>query len=307
MNWIKNICVTLVVLLNILGSLNTWSFEDNWEQRSTFIGQIHATHKYPKFLSKSKVIYTVDQDAIQRVIYESGTEYTGITFYPFQKVVLLFRRDHSKKVYTQITFVEYLDYIKALRHKTKLEDYEQFGFSTYFHGITSKIKTESQEVEYDNHPCHQYQIEQISLVAKEQFKIIHCQHLGIPRAWLSLTDIAIPDKVTGFPFKVTFEVNDEEKVANQDIPTSILDQTLEFAGKALDSVNRFSAEWYEFTFKVNKIERGHVYKAFLFQRGGGFIESGFIRVDSIDALSRSFPDHPSVSQENSWFKWDWDD
>ncbi|WLQ17053.1 hypothetical protein O5O45_14125 [Hahella aquimaris] len=281
--------------------------------KSAFTGHIYAIQEddFLKYVTRDDIVYTVDHDAIQRVVVHSKNDYSGVTVYPLEDIVLMFRRNGSEKYFTQVSIKEYLEYMES-QGRWSVMDYDRFGFGTYFNGMQKSkdtlIVAQPDPVTYDERPCQQLDITQSDSISPELYTTIHCDHLGIPRDWLQYTELRIPDEVTGFPFKVTLQMQekapkqvDESKKEDEKDEDSGLDPRLEKAlkltGKALAKTAHVVSKINEFTYRVVKVVNEPVTKTSFFQ------EEDFIRVDSIATLRSSFSDFPKYHNSGGSHNW----
>ncbi|ABC30892.1 hypothetical protein HCH_04185 [Hahella chejuensis KCTC 2396] len=282
-------------------------------EKSAFTGHIYAIKEddFLKYVTRDDIVYTVDHDAIQRVVVHSKNDYSGVTIYPLEDVVLMFRRNGSEKYFTQVTIKEYLEYMEN-QGRWSIMDYDRFGFGTYFNGMQKNKDTlvvaQPGPATYDEHPCQQLDITQPDSISPELYTTIHCDHLGIPREWLRYTELRIPEEVTGFPFKVTLRMQekapkhvDESKQEKEKDGDSGLDPRLEKAlkltGKALTKTAQVVSKLNEFTYRVVRVVNEPVTKTSFFQ------EEDFIRVDSIATLRSSFSDFPKYHNSGGSHNW----
>ena len=201
----KNVMFLILTLqVNLVSAKN--------DQKLQFTGYIFAVSESIT-TSNRDVTYTVGEDAIQRVEYQSDDEFHGLIAYPDNDKVVLFVRSESKKYYTTISISEYLSRINKYKKSDYVNRGELLGSSEHFKKIYysdyeyTLDKTKS--VLFLENPCTVLQYSRPVDGFRERYDVVHCDSINIPRQWLNLTDVWIDNAVTGFPFQVKNYSTDE--------------------------------------------------------------------------------------------------
>lgn len=265
-------------------------------ERATFTGHIDAYYelRYAKIVSRENIVFTVDHDAIQRIVYVDNDHYMGLVVYPLENNIMLFRQSGPLKFYTVLNLADHEAELATQLAKRSLDDIDRIGFSDHFLALLDTTPTAAANTPapvHDNQPCARNAWKQEKFASDTLYVAEHCAHIGIPHAWLRYTDLNIPEQATGFPFLFTKQAIDNNTTSTSVFgPTENADSTtgkmMDFAGKAIRKASRAVDELKEFTYRVVKVAPGPVKKV-------DFINLlDFVRVDSLELLKKSFPDHP---------------
>ncbi len=281
---------------------------------SKFTGRIYAEYFENKSTEKDKinVIFTIAEDAIQRVEYVADDVYKGVVIYPLKKEAVVFRREKLLRYYAVVSLEEYKKEISGFDSKPSLKSYEKLGFSAHFlylnKGVSRSKTNIDKGAEYDGKSCDNFEIIKSEDESGFGMSVIHCHHLGIPRSWLDLVELNIPDDVSGFPFHIVKEKKDRannQDESNKRIKTpvekdSIIKKISGFVMEAISKNDPLVYELEEFTYRVTKVKYGGLY------RQNFSIWKGFTRVDDISSLRKSFSDYPIDSKSRTGGSSFWD-
>lgn len=271
-------------------------------QESGFTGHVDAYYElhYAKFVSRENIVFTIDHDAIQRIVYKNNDNYTGLVAYPLEKKIMFFRQSGPLKYYTVLSIAEFERETASYIAQKNVEEYERTGFSDHFLALLDATPTDAPTEPpaiHDEKQCVRLAWKQETFSSDAVFVSEHCNQIDVPHAWLRYTDLNIPDQVTGFPFYFSKRAMDSASTKANAVDTplnheSTAEKFKVFAGKALRTAGRAVDELQEFTYRVEKLSPGPVKKV-------DFINlMDFIRVDSLKKLQKSFPDHPDFVDPN---------
>ena len=169
-------------------------------EHSSFTGVIEALY------NEEEVEFTIKRNSIQILRYDEDG-FRGVTAYPNEKRVYIFRKDAENAFYVRVSADKYLNEI--------IKKYSTYRLSvnTHFTNLTKKfsLNLETDSVSKIKHGCRNFAT---SVYTKGQgrsiFSVTSCLDLGIPKSWLVYTDLGITNKTDSFPFEVslsTKEVN----------------------------------------------------------------------------------------------------
>jgi len=289
------------------------------EQQSQFTGLIYAVSE-SRTISNRNIIYTINDEAIQRIEYQSDKEFRGLIAYPANDEIVLFVRSHSKKYYSKASISEYLsrfekyknsDYADRDKLLGRSKHFKKLYYSDYVYKLDNK-----KSVVYLGQSCNILQYSRPVDGFRDRYDVVYCDSLNIPRQWLNLTDGWVDDDVTGFPFQVKNYSTDEDLINSTMIKNDEKNNNTnssEGAGKAtlgavwgvakqgFSVMSRGLHELGENNYSVTKVVATPISEK-------SFIDlSDYIEIKTIDDFQRSLSHSPEINNDNrkrgSRFTW----
>lgn len=218
---------------------------------SSFTGVIEALY------NEKKVQFTIKRNSIQIVRYDKDG-FRGVTAYPNEKSVYIFRKDADNGLYVQVSADKYLNEI--------IEKYSTYRLSvnTHFRNLTKKftLNLESDYWSVTKSGCMNFSLRVYTKAQGSSiFSVISCLDLGIPKSWLVYTDLGITNKTDSFPFEVSFSAKEMNLKSVSGIVNGFKDfLDIPFTYKVIKITHKKYREktislWHPFSFKkVNSMK-----------------------------------------------------